>query len=58
MVLRDKRRKHHHWRATITYRDGERFARVYLDREKAERFTARQKKSPVVSRTRIDEVDR
>ncbi len=54
---KDKRRKHHHWQVTIFYRDGERFARVYIDRDKAERFAKRQKKSPVVRATRILEVD-
>lgn len=54
---KDKRRKHHHWQVTIFYRDGERFARVYIDRHKAERFAIRQKKSPVVRATRILEVD-
>jgi hypothetical protein len=54
---KDKRRKHHHWQVTIFYRDGERFARVYIDRDKAKRFAIRQKKSPVVRATRILEVD-
>ncbi len=54
---KDKRRKHRHWQVTVFYRDGERFARVYIDREKAERFAGRQKKSPVVRATRILEVD-
>ncbi len=54
---RDKRRKHHHWQVTVFYRDGERFARVYIDRAKAEGFAHRQKKSPVVRSTRIQEVN-
>ena len=54
---RDKRRKHRHWQVTVFYRDGERFARVYIDRERAERFAERQKKSPVVRSARILEVD-
>jgi hypothetical protein len=53
----DRRRKHKHWQVTIYYRDGERFARVYIDRERALRFAERQKKSPVVKSTRILEVD-
>jgi len=53
----DRRRKHQHWQVTIYYRDGERFARVYIDRERALRFAERQKKSPVVKSTRISEVD-
>jgi len=54
---RDKRRKHRHWQVTVYYHDGEKFARVYIDRERAERFAERQKKSPVVKATRIMEVD-
>jgi hypothetical protein len=49
----DRRRKHHHWLVTVTYSDDESFGRVYIDRERAEKFAARQKKSPVVKRTRI-----
>jgi hypothetical protein len=56
MKFRDKRRKHQHWRATITYQSGEQFARVYIDRERAAKFTARQKKSPVVKSTCITEL--
>lgn len=56
-VKRDRRRKHKHWQVTIYYHDGEKFARVYIDRERAERFADRQKKSPVVKSTRILEVD-
>jgi len=54
---KDRRRKHQHWQVTIYYRDGERFARVYIDRERALRFAERQKRSPVVKSTRILEVD-
>jgi len=55
--FKDERRKHHHWRVTITYNNGDKFARTYIDRPRAQRFAERQKKSPVVSRTRILEVD-
>jgi hypothetical protein len=54
---RDRRRKHRHWQVTVFYHDGEKFARVYIDRERAERFAERQKKSPVIKATRILEVD-
>lgn len=54
----DRRRKHRHWQVIVYYHDGEKFARVYIDRERAERFAERQKKSPVVKATRILEVDR
>jgi hypothetical protein len=56
-VMKDRRRKHQHWQVTVYYHDGEKFARVYIDRERAERFAERQKKSPVVKSTRILEVD-
>ena len=54
---RDRRRKHRHWQVTVYYQNGEKFGRVYIDRERAERFAERQKKSPVVKATRITEVD-
>lgn len=50
---RDRRRKHDHWQATIVYQDGEKFSRVYIDEEKARRFAARQKRSPIVKATRV-----
>jgi len=56
-MSRDRRRKHRHWQVTVYYHDGEKFARVYIDRERATRFAERQKKSPVVKATRIMEVD-
>jgi hypothetical protein len=56
-MRRDRRRKHRHWQVTIYYRDGEKFARVYIDRERATRFAERQKRSPVVKSTRVMEVD-
>ncbi len=56
-VKKDRRRKHKHWQVTVYYHDGEKFARVYIDRERAERFAERQKKSPVVKSSRIMEVD-
>jgi hypothetical protein len=51
----DARRKHHHWRVTLYYADGERFSRMYTDREKAKKFAKRQKKSPTVKRTRVSQ---
>jgi hypothetical protein len=42
---------------TVYYHDGERFARVYTDRKRAEAFAVRQKKSPIVKAARITEVD-
>ena len=53
LSLKDKRRRHHHWRVTVIYPDGGSFGRVYLDLERAKKFAARQRKSPVVKATRI-----
>lgn len=50
---RDRRRRFHHWAVTIVYEDGGKFQRVYKDEVRARRFAARQKKSPVVVRTRM-----
>ncbi len=50
---KDKRRRHQHWLVTIIYNDKQEFSRVYLDIEKAKKFAKRQKKSPVVSGTKI-----
>ena len=52
----DKRRKHHHWLVTIAYADGEKFGRVYTDKNKATRFADRQRKSPVVKSARVAQV--
>lgn len=53
MPKRGKQKKYkHHFLVTITYDDSERFGRVFNDREKAERFAARQKKSPLVKSVR------
>jgi len=54
---KDKRRRHRHYRVTVIYRDGEKFARVYADRVKATNFAERQKKSPVVKEARVMKVD-
>jgi hypothetical protein len=56
-MTQDRRRRHRHWQVTVYYHDGEKFARVYIDRERAQRFADRQKKSPVVKSARILEVD-
>lgn len=52
----DKRRKHRHFLVTVFYEDGEKFGRVYTDKEKAERFAARQKKSPIVKSARVTQL--
>jgi hypothetical protein len=53
---KDKRRKHQHWQVTVFYKDGERFGRVYTDRDKATKFAQRQRRSPVVKAARVTEV--
>lgn len=58
MRFRDGRRRHKHWAVTVTYTDGEKFGRTYIDRNRAKAFAARQKKSPVVRATRVAEVNR
>jgi hypothetical protein len=41
----------------VTCTNDEEFGRVYDNGEKAEKFASRQKRSPVVKRLRIDEID-
>jgi hypothetical protein len=50
---KDRRRKHEHWQTTIFYADGEKFARVYLSKERARRFADKESKSPIVKRTLV-----
>ena len=52
----DSRRKHHHFMVTVFYSDGERFARTYTNRKKAEGFAERQRRSPVVKMARVVKV--
>ena len=52
----DRRRKHHHWLVTVYYADGEKFGRVYTDKDKASRFAERQRRSPVVKSARVTQV--
>ncbi len=49
----DRRREHTHWLVTVSYADQELFGRVYTDREKAERFAARQLRSPQVKDAKV-----
>jgi hypothetical protein len=53
---KDKRRKHHHYLVTVFYADGEKFGRVYTDKDKATRFADRQRRSPVVKMARVSQV--
>lgn len=53
---KDRRRKHHHWLVSVFYADGEKFGRVYTDKDKATRFADRQRRSPVVKSARVTQV--
>ena len=53
---KDKRRKHHHWKVTVFFKGGDRFARIYTDRKRTLGFAKRQRKSPVVKLARVTEV--
>ena len=52
----DKRRKHHHWKVTIFYKDGDAFARTYTDERRATGFAERQKQSPIVEMVHVTQV--
>jgi hypothetical protein len=56
MFGKDRRRKHHHFLVTVAYADGEKFGRVYTDKDKATRFADRQRRSPVVKSARVTQV--
>jgi hypothetical protein len=53
---KDRRRKHHHYLVTVFYADGEKFGRVYTDKDKATKFAERQRTSPVVKQARVTQV--
>ncbi len=53
---KDRRRKHHHYLVSVYYADGEKFGRVYTEKDKAARFAERQRRSPVVKSARITQV--
>jgi predicted RNA-binding protein with PIN domain len=46
-------RKHDHYRVTVTYTDNEQSAKVFTDRERADKFAARQEKSPFVKSAQV-----
>jgi len=43
-----------YFRVTITYSDDETSGRVFTNRDKAEKYAAKQKKSPVVKKTKVE----
>jgi hypothetical protein len=49
--------KHHHFRVTITYGGKEECSRIYNNLEKAGKFAARQKKSPIVKTAQVEKID-
>lgn len=53
----DRRRKHRHFQVTVFYHDGEKFARTYLGKERAEKAAERMKRSPVVEKVSVQEVN-
>jgi hypothetical protein len=55
--IQDQRSKGSQWLVTIYYLDDAKFGRIYTDREKAERFAARQEKSPAVKSTTIKQIE-
>jgi len=54
--MTEKRKKHQleYFRLTIIYTDGEFSSRVFKDREHAEKYAAKQMKSPVVKKTKVE----
>jgi len=52
-----KPRRHHHFRITVSYADREQSAKVFINRELAEKFAARQNELPVVKSAEIAQLD-
>ena len=52
----DRRRKHPHFLVTIFYNDKDQFGRVYTDETRAKKFAARQQKSPLVQKTKVEQL--
>jgi hypothetical protein len=55
--LRRPFRKHDQFRVVIMYHDNEQFARVFTNREQAERYAARQERSPAVKSAKVSKLD-
>jgi hypothetical protein len=52
---KDKKAEHHYFRVIVTYSHGETSGnRVFKDRDKAEEWAARQKKSAVVKKAIVE----
>ena len=52
-----KHRKHDHFRVLVTYTDNEQSAKVFTSRERADKFAARQERSPVVKSAKVIKLD-
>ena len=50
-------RKHDQFRVVIAYHDGGEFARVFTNRERAEKYAARQERSPAVKSAKVEKLD-
>ena len=50
---RKARLKHDHFRVTVTYTDDDKSIKVFTDPERAEKFAARQKRSPFVKSAQV-----
>jgi hypothetical protein len=50
-------RKHDQFRVIISFHDGEKFARVFTNRERADKYAARQERSPAVKSAKVEKLD-
>jgi hypothetical protein len=55
-VSKRPKKKHKHYRVTVTYTDGDKFVRVYTDLGKAQKYAIRARKSPFARRVVVQEV--
>ena len=53
---RGPNRKHDHFRVTVTYSDNGQSAKVFTDRERADKFATRQAKSRVVKSAKVEKL--
>lgn len=47
-------RKHDQYRVTVTYTDNDKSIKVFTDPERAEKYAARQKRSPFVKTAEVE----
>lgn len=53
---REPQRRHPQFRVSVVYTDGGEFGRVYNDIQSAEKFAARQERSPVVKSACVNRI--